>query len=199
MHLVSRQLLPRIFDLSLHPVSQYRIVVWSTVELGVGILCACLPTYRPLLRQISTLFPGLLRQSQRSKSNSLSKDSTAGRAPRYNQLHGKLVEQPYFNKAVGGMGLEREGMHAGNYRLNQIYVESRVEVVWMETGTASRYFSLLEDVAYQDLFCLFPTFLFYYAQTLSIRVQALTDLPHGVTILIVSLTLAETWIERESW
>jgi hypothetical protein len=35
-------------------------VLWSSIELNTGILCACLPTLRPLL---SLLFPKLLQNS----------------------------------------------------------------------------------------------------------------------------------------
>lgn len=39
---------------------------WSTVECDVGVICACLPAIRSLLRRVS---PGLFGDTQKNKSN----------------------------------------------------------------------------------------------------------------------------------
>ncbi|MCJ1263338.1 hypothetical protein MMC22_003208 [Lobaria immixta] len=116
------------------PISQYRIVVWSTVELGVGILCACLPTYRPLLRQISALYSSARdyhghRKSQRTKSSSLPKDSGIESGSGYNHLDDKPVDKTCSSNAVGGLEAERQEGAFRHYQLNKIYVESRIDVV----------------------------------------------------------------------
>lgn len=118
----------------IRPVSQYRIVVWSTVELGVGILCACLPTYRPLLRQISALYSNARdyygqRKPQRTKSSSLPKDSGIESGSGYNHLDDKPVDKTCSSNAVGGLEAERQEGAFRHYQLNKIYVESRIDVV----------------------------------------------------------------------
>lgn len=48
-------------DNNWHPVSLILLTHFSIVETGVAIICACLPTYRPLLASGSPLF-GRLKQ-----------------------------------------------------------------------------------------------------------------------------------------
>lgn len=118
-----------------HPVSQYRIVVWSTIELGVGILCACLPTYRPLLRQISALYSSALsyhglQKPRRMTSSSLPKDSGIKMGSGYNHLDHKPVDKTCSSVAVGGLKFGEQDEAFQSCQLNKIYVESRIEVVW---------------------------------------------------------------------
>ncbi|TGZ78101.1 hypothetical protein EX30DRAFT_374091 [Ascodesmis nigricans] len=50
-------------------------VLWTTAEANVGIVCACLPTFRPLLK---VLLPSVFGSSVRSNSHKLSDFPTSG-------------------------------------------------------------------------------------------------------------------------
>ena len=45
-------------------------IVWSTVEVGIGIFCACLPVMRPVLRRLRLYVPTM--ESTRNPSGSSS-------------------------------------------------------------------------------------------------------------------------------
>lgn len=49
--------------------------IWSVVELTMGIVCACLPTLRPLYLH---LFPRLATQASRSKTSDKSSSANSG-------------------------------------------------------------------------------------------------------------------------
>ena len=132
-----------------HPVSQYRIVVWSTIELGVGILCACLPTYRPLLRQISALYSSARsyhgrQKPRRTTSSSLTKDSGIKMGSGYNHIDHKPIDKTCSSVAVGGLKFREQEEAFQSYQLNKIYVESRIDVVWQKWYPRTRFSTPLE-------------------------------------------------------
>ena len=51
------------FTLNRQPDNYATTIIWSTVEVGVGIFCACLPVLRPIL---NALYSILTRQSSDS-------------------------------------------------------------------------------------------------------------------------------------
>src|SRR4051794_3826966 len=72
------------------------IASWSCVELNTGILCACLPTLKPLLSQ---LFPGLLstgRSNSDYRRYGSNRDVSRGAA---NSKKTGTARQTHSNKA----------------------------------------------------------------------------------------------------
>lgn len=51
-------------------VELVRDIFWLDIHLGVGIICACLPTYRVLLRKSSTAISERYKKYYTSRSNS---------------------------------------------------------------------------------------------------------------------------------
>ena len=33
-----------------------RVALWSTIQLGLAIICSCLPTYGPVFKHVASLF-----------------------------------------------------------------------------------------------------------------------------------------------
>ena len=78
---------------------------WTVVELNIGIVCACLPTLRPLLRHV---FPSLAHQSENSSG---AKDSHGERIVTIGGSSGKKRKptEMYTLTTVSDAGTSRDG------------------------------------------------------------------------------------------
>lgn len=110
--------------------------VWSTIELGTAILCACLPTYRKLLpskftipQSIKSWYDSLLGtiSSERLKKSASSKEPSD-----YNRFgdgeEADLVNKTYLTEAVGGDKTGTLYHQDGAFPLNAIAVDRRYDV-----------------------------------------------------------------------
>ena len=52
-------------------------IIWSTVEVGVGIFCACLPVMRPILHALTQYVPKMEAKSSGASSTNFPKQSHA--------------------------------------------------------------------------------------------------------------------------
>lgn len=108
-------------------------IMWSTIELGTAIICACVPTYRPLLH--GSWFGDWLASARHSARGTSSTtvvpnsshngygDVRAG----YNRFTDDTNSDKIFlNEVVGGTRVESNEPHF--YPLNAITVERRIEV-----------------------------------------------------------------------
>ena len=115
---------------------------WASVENGLALICACLPTYRPLLSKgqavllsLNTWYSSLLstrsRHEKQATPDSPSGSAQAGGAidrKRYNQSHDGTQDHFRLTESTGTSAVDH--MVAGkDYPLNTISVNSTVEVV----------------------------------------------------------------------
>ncbi|APA11193.1 hypothetical protein SS1G_11403 [Sclerotinia sclerotiorum 1980 UF-70] len=121
-----------IFD----PKTKQPPMDWTTVELASAILCACLPTYGPLLSGIditsSTVkswFSSLIGSKRNSQNSKATNPSSKSNHSRYNQLEDSLNKSQKF-RTNSKPSTSEEHLHAGgDYQMNNIMVERSVEVV----------------------------------------------------------------------
>lgn len=107
--------------------------MWGTIELGTAIICACLPTYRPLLHG-SRLGDSLAsaRHSLGGNGSTTVVQSTLHKGYRdlrsgYNRFANDTnSDKMYLNKVAGGSGAESN--ESSSIPLNAISVERRFEV-----------------------------------------------------------------------
>ncbi|KAL4759500.1 uncharacterized protein BDW70DRAFT_161601 [Aspergillus foveolatus] len=91
--------LKRIADSSDPTYDNVGAATWSAVECNVGIVCACLPTLRPLL---SRMIPQLLSSHNNPRSRSKSKSKRLSR--NLALTDGQELRPPAF-WSIGGMGI----------------------------------------------------------------------------------------------
>ena len=108
-------------------------ILWSTIELGTAIICACLPTYRPLLHGSwlgdwlasathSVRGAGNTTVVQNSSHNGYG-DVKSG----YNRFtDDNNSDQIFLNEVSGGVRTETEDILS--IPLNAIAVERRIEI-----------------------------------------------------------------------
>lgn len=197
VHPVSRQLSPRIFDLPLHqylnivlPYGQPSSLAWGSsapvsplIAPYYGKSQACILAFDNINAQNPIAYQRILRVIMHL-------DTTSSMTSWSNK-------RTLIRRWQGWASSERIWMPGITDWIESMW---KVELRLFEWNRYSKSISLpgTENVAYHDLFCFSPTSFFYYVQNLSIRVQPLIGLPHGITISIVSFTLSETWIESES-
>lgn len=86
---------------------------WSTVELGVAIICACLPTLRPIfpkrplmstsLKNWYNSLRGSSKSSQGTHSRGVSRSTYGNKpAPGYNRFDTETPDTIYLTDIVGG-------------------------------------------------------------------------------------------------
>lgn len=108
--------------------------MWSTIELGTAIICACLPTYRPLLH--GSWFGDWLASARHSVRGTGS--TTIVQNPSYkgygdvNSGYNRFTddnnsEQIFLNEVTGGTRTESNEIRF--IPLNAIAVERRIEVL----------------------------------------------------------------------
>ena len=128
-----------IFPSDSYIVPSYpRATLWSTIELGTAIICACLPTYRPLLAEgfvasniIKSWYSSLL-DATGSKSRGSSKVSSNHGKSAFVRIdrHGlDSVDEDHLTEAVRGPEAGNEPHKSNSYPMNVISVQSRIEVV----------------------------------------------------------------------
>lgn len=126
---VSIYRIPKMYSISLSDVSWSDVepCVWSVVEVDVAIVCACLPTFRPLFD------PKVRRSNKRGQSIQLATDDSFApphRKSRYENVEGEadnkfmdterknLAVVPYLRKSLelktspGKSGFEVEERYA---------------------------------------------------------------------------------------
>lgn len=110
---------------------------WSTVELGIAIICACLPTYRKLLPSkyvflvtVQSWYNSLLGTVRTTRTGESGGNASFAGHSNYSRFGGNeednSTDRERLTKAVRG----RDGGHRGTpVPLNVISVEHRVDVV----------------------------------------------------------------------
>ena len=108
-------------------------ILWSTIELGTAIICACLPTYRPLVH--GSWFGDWLasaRHSVRGSSSNTVVQNTSHTGygdvrMGYNRFtDDNNSDKIFLNEVIGGTPTERNGVRF--IPMNAIAVERRIEV-----------------------------------------------------------------------
>lgn len=104
-------------------------ILWSTIELGIAIICGNLPTYRPLLRSDNSFWPALTSwvSSLRGTMNSGSAYSSKGykSGPSSNKSD-QDDEENLTTVSRSGKGYDSR--MPPTYPMNSISVENRIEV-----------------------------------------------------------------------
>ncbi|KAH7120705.1 CFEM domain-containing protein, partial [Dactylonectria macrodidyma] len=85
----------------------YDVSVWSTIEITVGIICACLPTVRMVLVK---LFPVLAGTTQRSKGNHYYQYGSGNRPKTVGTQQGGTVETVTTGRPNSERGAEGSGI-----------------------------------------------------------------------------------------
>lgn len=92
--------------------------LWTVAEPAVGVLCACLPTLRPL---VSAIFGSVLTKYSTKKSAGLNESSGIA------TIGGRRGSKPRFSKAQGMDG-------SGFERLKDIEAADRIPVILWPKG-----------------------------------------------------------------
>ncbi|KAH8652664.1 hypothetical protein BGZ60DRAFT_387648, partial [Tricladium varicosporioides] len=106
---------------------------WVTVQLAMAVLCCCIPTYRPLLKQIKV--PDSLRSRlgnrSRSTNTGSNKSTLAEGSHKYNRQQDGLGDFGWDGDALTKVGANTygDGNRGKVYPLKSIRVESTVEIV----------------------------------------------------------------------
>ena len=108
--------------------------MWSTIELGTAIVCACLPTYRPLVH--NSRFGNWLTSAKHSVRRIGDRSTIVLPAPQngdgglklgYNRfIDDNNSEKILLNEVAGGGRTESKG--ARSIPPNAISVERRIEI-----------------------------------------------------------------------
>lgn len=113
-------------------------MIWNNIHLGTAILCACLPTYRPLIVQCTTISTSFIKRydsifSNKSRSEKLSLGGLSqntypsSRRPSYKQLDQHHDDQAIQVKVSGGRA--PGDMNAG-IAPHSTGVRMTIEIVW---------------------------------------------------------------------
>lgn len=116
-----------------------KATLWTTVQTGTAIICACLPIYRPLFSQphvLSTKFKSWnssLRnrsQSRKSKTNAPSSNpSNANAFDRRDNGWKGSSETPLVDAKSTTLCPASDEVEL-SYPMNAIAVETRIDIVW---------------------------------------------------------------------
>lgn len=87
------------------PVELVRDIFWLDIHLGVGIICACLPTYRVLLRKSSTAILERYKKYYMPRSNPRS-SSMPSRERVIKENQSSSVATSHLRDGTGYVGLE---------------------------------------------------------------------------------------------
>lgn len=115
--------------------SYSRGILWSTVELGVALICACLPTYLPLVPKsfglsstVRSWYNSLL-SVMRSRPRGFRGGQPNNDLSGYNSFdhrESSSMDKVHLTQAIGG---ERTKQHNNLGNSHDISVESRIEIV----------------------------------------------------------------------
>lgn len=119
-----------------------RAILWTTIETGTAIICACLPTYRPLIPQRCTMSAKLKNWyssirgtslSQGSQSNTLAPNFSNGSARcQSNDSRRGIVQTSFGSTNEGNLfrgASDSSGDELFRHSKNAITVETRIDVV----------------------------------------------------------------------
>ena len=117
----------------------------ACIENALAIICACLPTYRPLLSichdiftSIVTIYTPIANATQgwrktRSKQSDLSAASPRTSVNKqhfsHNRIHDGLNYNAYLTEAIGGINTEDDKVAGRDYPLHTIRVKKSTEIV----------------------------------------------------------------------
>ena len=120
-------------------------VVWGIIENGLAIICACLPTYRPLLTKGFSLttdfhawYSSLLhntrswRGGSQSSKTTPSTDANKGvfeNRKRYNQIEDGMLDGTYLTSVTGDFEASADTVAGKDFPLDSIRVKNTTEVV----------------------------------------------------------------------
>jgi hypothetical protein len=104
-------------------------ILWSTIELGIAIICGNLPTYRPLLRSDNGFWPVLTTwiSSLRKTINSGSIFSSKSYKSHPSSKRSDRDDEENLT-SVSGIVKRYDSRMAPTYPMNSISVENRIEV-----------------------------------------------------------------------
>jgi hypothetical protein len=131
---------------NLHEVAMHQLALWLLVQLAIGVVCACLPTYGPFLPSGTLLFTNLKgwystvesllgRRHRSSTSRSKTDPSLYPDGPtRPHRDHYRSFSDPgdkvILTEVVGGgTFLDEQEVSEREYPLNAIRVKNDVEMV----------------------------------------------------------------------
>ena len=86
--------LSKVMDSTWHGVNTY---LWCVVEVGVGIICACMATLRPLMRKVFPSLAGMTSARKSSRGTSEVSGVKNSRAQRRYSAYGKGMEMSDFD------------------------------------------------------------------------------------------------------
>lgn len=135
-------------------------ILWSTIELGVALICACLPTYRPLLTHslgmlnvVKSWFSPLLdisRTGSYKSSKGLSSSNNSAYA-RFDRHGLDSIDKAHLTEARAVKHVDGDNQ-SNSYPLNAISVQSRIEVNWY--GRVRKWKSLmLNSSTVESIYC----------------------------------------------
>ena len=116
--------------------SYSRAILWSTIELGVALICACLPTYRPLLPKTFGLpstvrgwYTSLLSVTRSRGSTKATSNNDLSGYNKFDHRESFSMDKVHLTQAIGGNKSRQNDELGNSCPLHGIAVESRVEVV----------------------------------------------------------------------
>ncbi len=116
-------------------------LTWATIENGLAIICACLPTFRPLLSgntlvasTLNSWYNSLLSTSRGSQSKQSGHTASVHnddrrQLKRYNQIEDGTQDDIHLTNLVGGSRTGDDSVAGKDFSLNSIKVKHITEVV----------------------------------------------------------------------
>ncbi|KAK5380393.1 hypothetical protein LTS13_003250 [Exophiala xenobiotica] len=92
------------------------VAAWSSLEINVGIICACLPTLKPI---VDKMFPGLLHDPARRRMGGSSANGNRNIYDRDGMYMGTMGSRAGRNVGVGGGGSVGAGQYKGGGSLGK--------------------------------------------------------------------------------
>ncbi|KAK5265957.1 hypothetical protein LTR99_004856 [Exophiala xenobiotica] len=92
------------------------VAAWSSLEINVGIICACLPTLKPI---VDKMFPGLLHDPARRPMGGSSANGNRNIYDRDGMYMGTMGSRAGRNVGVGGGGSVGAGQYKGGGSLGK--------------------------------------------------------------------------------
>ncbi|MCJ1459112.1 hypothetical protein MMC28_009489 [Mycoblastus sanguinarius] len=124
-------------------IDGFKDVIWGIVENGLAIICACLPTYRPLLSKVFSLgtdvrawYSSLLGNtrswgggSHSSKSTPAADANKSDSRKHYNQIEDGTLDGAHLTSVIGDLEASADIVAGKDIPLNSIHVKNTTEVV----------------------------------------------------------------------
>lgn len=112
------------------------LLIWATIENGLAIICACLPTYRPLLPKGSILdstlgkwYKSLLSSTHTRRGTGAKPTANSDLRNQYNQIEDGTADHVHLTEAIGGDKVGGTYVAGRDYPLNAIKVTDDVGIV----------------------------------------------------------------------